>query len=152
MFAILKRVSSKGLNKKRTLEPKFKSIEEINPVFTGQRSCDGSISGMSEDQQGSQWGWKESAGRSMVREVRQVLGTRMLLITRILFWMIYRINYKSWAEKLHDLIWFLKEQLSLLWCDYVTGDTDRTRPVKSLLQKSRNTFLISSIKINFSKI
>lgn len=48
MFAILKRVSSKGLNKKMTLEPKFRSIEEINPVFTGQRSCDGSISGMSE--------------------------------------------------------------------------------------------------------
>lgn len=38
MFAILNRVTRKVLNKKMTLEPRFKSSGEINPAFVGQRS------------------------------------------------------------------------------------------------------------------
>lgn len=37
MFAILKRVTRKVLNKKMTLEPRFKSSGELNPAFVGAK-------------------------------------------------------------------------------------------------------------------
>lgn len=80
MFPILNRVTKKVLYKKAAVEPRFKSSEGINPAFMQQRSQDGNISGVYDDQQG-QWGWN-------VTETCKIL-------TRILLWMIWRINYKG---------------------------------------------------------
>lgn len=93
-----------------------------------------------EAQQGGQWDWKrESQGKSSKRGQAGDRNSTLL---------IARISLSDLENQLQELsremTWgdfVSKERLCLLCCDYVTGVKDR-RPVKCLLPKSGNLFLV----------